>query len=315
MKTIKLSIVIPVYNTEAYLRRCLDSCLHQDLPTDQYEIITVNDGSTDRSLEILKDYERQYSNIHVYSQDNKRQGAARNYGLSKAAGEYIWFVDADDWMANNCLRKLSSSLDGTDIFIFPGFWSDNENESVYSRFQHRLNANIYDCYFAVAPWGYVFKRTFLVSNDICFMEKVVYEDNEFIPKAFHKANRIKCLNDALYHCYQNEASTTRSFSKQKCLDLLSVADQMCDYVNNHILDNSWINFFNQYIKSVIHSFLFYAIRFSIKDSIALFNLLKANDKIKKVILFHSFNGLKIKFWLIDKSPIALYYLLHMESKL
>ena len=129
---IKLSIIIPVYNTEAYLRRCLDSCLHQDLPMDQYEIIAVNDGSTDRSLEILKDYERQYTNIHVYSQENKRQGAARNYGLTKASGEYIWFVDADDWIANNCLRKLSLSLDGIDIFIFPGFWSDNEN--VYSKF-------------------------------------------------------------------------------------------------------------------------------------------------------------------------------------
>ena len=310
---IKLSIIIPVYNTEAYLRRCLDSCLHQDLPTDQYEIIAVNDGSTDVSLEILKDYERQYANIHVYSQDNKRQGAARNYGLSKATGEYIWFVDADDWIANNCLQKLSSSFDGTDIFIFPGFWSDDGVNSLYISYDHRIVTSIYDSYFAVTPCGYIFKRTFLVSNDICFMEKVVYEDNEFIPKSFYQAKSIKYLNDAFYHCFQNETSTTRSFSKQKCLDLLSVANQICNYVNNYVLDDSWKNFFSQYIKSVIHLFLFYCIKFSFKEAISLFSLLKVDKQMKEIILFHSSKGLQIKFWLLERCPIALYFLLYIES--
>ena len=311
---IKLSIIIPVYNTEAYLSRCLDSCLHQDLSMDQYEIIAVNDGSTDRSLEILKDYERRYTNIHVYSQENKRQGAARNYGLTKASGGYIWFVDADDWIENNCLRKLTSSLDGIiDIFIFPGFCSDNEHESVYSRFQHRLNTNIYDCYLYVAPWGYVFKRTFLLENNIVFIEKVVYEDNEFIPKAFHKAKRIKCLNEAFYHCYQNETSTTRSFSKQKCLDLLSVANQMCDYVNNHISENSWKRFFSQYIKSVIHLFLFYSIRFRRKEATSLFAQLGKNERLMEFMRPYASKGLQVKLWLIDRCPMGLYYLLCMEA--
>lgn len=310
---IKLSIIIPVYNTEAYLSRCLDSCLHQDLSMDQYEIIAVNDGSTDRSLEILKDYERQYTNIHVYSQENKRQGAARNYGLTKASGEYIWFVDADDWIANNCLRKLSSSLDGIDIFIFPGFWSDNGENRLYISYDHRLFTSIYDSYFAVTPCGYIFKRIFLVNNDICFIEKVVYEDNEFIPKVFYHAKSIKYSEEALYYCFQNETSTTRSFSKQKCLDLLSVANHMCDYVNNHISDNSWRSFFNQYIKSVIHLFLFYSIKFRRKEATSLFAQLGKNERLMEFMQPYASKGLQVKLWLIDRCPMGLYYLLCMEA--
>lgn len=105
------SIIIPVYNCEKYLRDCLDSCINQDLLNDEYEILCVNDGSTDSSINILYDYANRYSQIKVFSQENRGVSAARNIGLDNAKGEYIMFVDGDDLILANCLRDLKKTLE------------------------------------------------------------------------------------------------------------------------------------------------------------------------------------------------------------
>jgi len=102
----KISLIIPVFNVDQYLSRCLDSCIHQDLIPDEYEIIAVNDGSTDRSLTILREYEQKYSNIKVIDKPNGGLSSARNTGLSVAIGDYIWFIDSDDWIKENSLCKI-----------------------------------------------------------------------------------------------------------------------------------------------------------------------------------------------------------------
>lgn len=108
-----LSIVIPVYNTEKYLDECLLSILGQDIPGDTYEVICVNDGSTDRSLEILRRYEKDYPNVTVIDRPNGGVCEARNAGLLAARGEYIWYVDSDDMLRENCLPELGASLGQT----------------------------------------------------------------------------------------------------------------------------------------------------------------------------------------------------------
>lgn len=103
-----LSIIIPIYNVEKYVGICLDSVLEQDIKHDEYEIICINDGSTDGSLQILQNYAAKYSNIVVIDKQNEGVSATRNLGIEKAQGEYIWFIDADDWIAKNCLGKVKS---------------------------------------------------------------------------------------------------------------------------------------------------------------------------------------------------------------
>ena len=112
---VKLSIIIPVYNTEEYLPRCLNSCLEQDLPANEYEIIAINDGSSDNSLQILNAYALKYPNIRVINQENRGLGATRNRGLNLAIGEYIWFVDSDDWVLENCLLDIYENCKDVDI--------------------------------------------------------------------------------------------------------------------------------------------------------------------------------------------------------
>ena len=109
-KKLFLSFIVPVYNVENYLRDCLDSLLTQNVEQGEYEIICVNDGSTDGSLAILREYEKEYKNVRVIDKENGGASSARNVGLKEACGEYVWFVDSDDFIKTNCLSSLKETL-------------------------------------------------------------------------------------------------------------------------------------------------------------------------------------------------------------
>ena len=108
---LRLSIVIPVYNLEGYISETLDSCLEQNIPHSDYEIICINDGSTDNSESVILGYAERYPNIRLFTQENAGVSAARNLGISLAEGRYIWFVDGDDIIVSNCLSEILSMLE------------------------------------------------------------------------------------------------------------------------------------------------------------------------------------------------------------
>ena len=101
-----LSIIIPFYNVEEYFERCLNSIFSQNVLSEHFEVVAINDGSTDRSLEIAQQIATQQSNLIVVSQENKGQSAARNYGVRLAHGKYIWYVDSDDWIDQDFIKNL-----------------------------------------------------------------------------------------------------------------------------------------------------------------------------------------------------------------
>ena len=111
MDNLFISIIIPVYNGEKFLSDCLNSCLEQDIPEDNYEIICIDDGSEDNSMIILDNYSKKHNNIRCYSQVNSGVSAARNYGIDRSQGKYILFLDADDYLADNCLNELKDLLE------------------------------------------------------------------------------------------------------------------------------------------------------------------------------------------------------------
>ena len=118
MKNIRISIVIPVYNLEKYIADAINSCLEQDIPYDEYEIICVDDGSKDGSVEIIHELQSKHPNIILYSQPNLGVSAARNKGLEIASGKCIWFLDGDDMILPNCLKLITSIMDETDADSF-----------------------------------------------------------------------------------------------------------------------------------------------------------------------------------------------------
>lgn len=114
----KLSIIIPVYNVEKYVGRCLESCLDQDLPKDEYEIIVVNDGTQDNSVQVIEKYIKPENNVTLIHRENGGLSAARNTGLKHAQGEYVWFVDSDDWIEKDSLSKLIQYIKKYDLDVF-----------------------------------------------------------------------------------------------------------------------------------------------------------------------------------------------------
>lgn len=165
-----LSFIVPVYNTEKYLTECLDSLLEQDIPKEDYEIICINDGSTDKSLEILQAYAQKHANIRVISKENGGISAARNTGLEYASGDYIWFIDSDDFIQKNSLFIIKSKLReqpcdrlqiGTYVFELV---LTNEEISLSQANQLKVNSHYYDS----VVWGSVFRRAFFLENNCWF---------------------------------------------------------------------------------------------------------------------------------------------------
>lgn len=311
----KLSIIIPVYNVEQYLERCLDSCLKQDLSVTDYEIIAVNDGSTDRSLDILNDYADKYTNIKIISQQNEKQGAARNKGLNSAKGEYIWFVDADDWIEENCLLKLCHDLKDSDIYCLYSNWNANNtsfelNERTYLNnwnFKARLNLS-----FEVMVHQYLFRRNYLLDAGIKFIENILIEDLEYIPRVLVQAKNIKIINYPIYYYFVRKDSTMHSINPFKCESILVVANSLLSFMNSR-QDQKEQDFIRKYISSAFHLFLL-----EWKD-LSKGDRLKSLSSLKKSKLFLSTMGdsnrlgTRLKVFLVYFSSIILLSVLKTEA--
>ncbi len=231
----KVSIIVPVYNAEKYLKDALDSLVNQTLK--DIEIICVNDGSTDNSLEILKSYAQKDERVKIISQANRGQSSARNAGLKIAKGEYIGFLDADDWVERFAFEDLYSNATNTDISICA---ITSHSKGIKNTKDPYLSAEIFpksfeqktftaeDCKdflfrISVTPVNKIYKREFLKQNNIIFKEGVIFEDNIFFLETFIHANSIKLSKKNLYNYrIDNTTSCTHGRNDLKKLDIFSV---------------------------------------------------------------------------------------------
>lgn len=197
-----LSFIVPVYNTEKYLAECLDSLLEQDIPHNDYEIICVNDGSTDSSRRILQEYSERYPNIVIVDKENGGLSSARNAGYSFANGDYIWFVDSDDLIQENTLHILKTILAeqhynrlqiGTYIFNT----TLTENERLLSQ-KHELKVNSH--YYDSVVWGSLFERDFLLKNNCRFHYTDIThgEDTVFMYEFISHSPSTRVYDEPLY---------------------------------------------------------------------------------------------------------------------
>jgi len=216
---IKVSVIVPVYNVEKYLGECLDSLIGQTL--QDIEIIAVNDGSTDDSLQILNEYAAKDGRIKVYSQQNSGQSAARNRGLSVAAGEYVAFIDADDWVDRDFLEKLYQAAQRENADIAAGtIISCGEN----GKSNHRSVSKSYQCLKTLKEkWNIlldngahcyicnkIYRREPLIDKKVMFVEGHFYEDILWSPLAIKVLGCAVVIPHVSYYYRYNPTSTTRS---------------------------------------------------------------------------------------------------------
>ncbi len=208
---IDLSIIVPVYNVEKYLKRCVNSLLSQNL--DNYEIILIDDESKDLSGKIADEYAEEYEFIKVIHQKNKGLSGARNTGLKMASGEYILFVDSDDWLIENTVNKLLSEakLYDLDIGIADFTYIDEENliklnkekpyecKSIVSGEQFLIK-----CLELGSPmmvWKSIYKYKFIINNHLFFLEGYNHEDEHWMPLCYLKAKKVKNIDIVFYNYF------------------------------------------------------------------------------------------------------------------
>lgn len=237
---ILISIVIPIYNVEQYIDKCLDTCLNQNI--DNYEIIGVDDGSTDRSGMILDNYCRRYrERIIAIHTCNQGVSEARNTGIRKAKGEYIWFVDPDDYVQINILSDIAVVIATLDLLMLPwkGVVEDDNSQNIENRINeaHVIQLDDYEAYFQKhlpdRVWSMIVRKSIFTDNNLWFAKDIFHGEDRlfcfFLQKYIHS---YAVLNRIAYYYRLREHSTSRGYivDKRRIINWQNVAI----YLNNHI---------------------------------------------------------------------------------
>lgn len=264
----KLSFVVPIYGVELYLRKCVDSLLHQDY--DDYEIILVDDGSQDACPSICDEYASRYENIKVVHRNNGGLSAARNSGIKVARGEYICFVDSDDYWEKNVLGSLMAQIYNNRLDVLRFKWQNvrevgNKREDVglyevYNPYKYDPYKN--DDYSEVVTNGFDFLNhrmggacyawAFILRNEIAqkelFTEGIYFEDTDWTPRMLLYAHRIASTEMIVYNYLIREGSITNAISVSKHkktiedkLYLIKNLSSWRDSLNDNSHENNWYN--------------------------------------------------------------------------
>ena len=255
MNNHKISIIIPVYNVEKYLRECLDSCVNQTL--EDIEIICVDDASPDNSIKILEEYRQKDPRIKVLRhKENKKQGAARNKGLEVATGEYVWFVDSDDYIDNNACQILYDAIKEFDVdmlcFSALRFYEESgERKYFYDKYYHQgvqINkiyhptTNWREINFSnlnVSPCMYLTKRSVIKNKNFRFREGVFFEDTDFTTILLASVNSFCFIPYSGYLRRTNFVSTMQTpMSQKKLEDQIAVAESLDYFVRENNIRKS-----------------------------------------------------------------------------
>ncbi|MBN1111282.1 MAG: glycosyltransferase [Bacteroidales bacterium] len=238
MSRIKVSVIIPVYNTEQYLEKCIDSVLDQTF--DSFEIIAINDGSSDNSLELLRSYASCNSNIRVLDQKNKGLSFTRNLGIDEALGEYVYFLDSDDWIDPDLLSKMyDSAKKYNSSFVCCGIRKCTENE-LFIGYHGKVKGIGFlkgnDVFIDALEGANIetscctkfFLKEFLICNNLKFSVGRIYEDLLFTIQASSKSKVVSFVEDSFYNLRIRDGSITRNMdisSLYSAIDILKEVDK------------------------------------------------------------------------------------------
>lgn len=237
----EISIIIGVYNVENYVSRCLESLINQTFK--DIEIICINDGSNDKSLDILNNYAVKDSRIKVFSQKNKGVASARNKGLAEAKGKYVLFFDADDWVDLNLCQKVyeTAELNNSDIVMFNVAFYDNKKKCIIrgsffniKHWQNHTDKNTLhsfrDCmtlfYGNLSCANKLYRKSFLDELNVKFLENTRFEDHLFHLETLLSAKRINIIDEQLYYYRQNRKNSmmTSLLATKIIYDIFEIID-------------------------------------------------------------------------------------------
>lgn len=271
MNEIDVSIIVPIYNVETYLKQCLDSLINQTLKG--IEIICVNDGSTDNSLAIIQEYAQRDTRVVILSKDNGGLSSARNAGMKIAKGKYIGFVDSDDWVdlgmfeklynkaiskdadiamcAVNCVNEMTQEIENNDTYFQLGCFSEKFNDIV---FNHRDTKDfLFDI--SVTAWNKIYKKELIEKYNIAFPEGLIFEDNPFFYATYFIAENVIIVRDSLYYYRINRNDSIIKKANKKFFDVVKIMDIIEEtLINQHLFEEYKNDFLKYKINTILYRF-------------------------------------------------------------
>lgn len=243
MKTVDISIIVPIYNAEKYIDKCIESILNQT--KQELEVILINDGSTDKTEQIISLYND--NRIKYYKNKNQGIGKTRNYGISRASGKYIMFVDSDDYLEKDACELLfeKAEEDNLDMVIcdfYEEFETGQKREERIIDFKNTTVKETPELLYKVnlSPWNKLYNADMIKANNIIFEENLKYEDTPFVFISMDKAKKIgkvnKCLNHYIIH--SNSETTVRD---EKCFDIFEIIEIVRRYFKDKKYATEYLN--------------------------------------------------------------------------
>lgn len=342
VETIKVSIIVPVYNVEKYVERCLKSLINQTL--HEIEIIIVNDGSTDNSLLICKKYEKIDKRIKIYSKENEGLGLTRNYGIDKCRGKYIAFVDSDDFVSLDFYEKMYLNIEknNTDA-VFAGFKNyrndgiENigeintfkENIVLAKEYLHNIlhvrNDELYGKnYLNMSVWRSLYKREIIERNNLQFESerKFISEDILFNIDYCLAADKVSFQKDTYYfYCY-NSNSLTKKYKKDRFEKDIILYEEIIRRLNeygeyNEKIQHGVDNFFLGYLRAVIKEEIFCKEK-SKKQKLIRIKEILSDSTIRKILKSREYDTFSRKIYddlMYFKQVHIIYYLTKCTKKI
>lgn len=238
---IRISVIVPVYKVESYLERCVRSLTEQTAEAGTFEILLIDDGSPDRCGELCEDYAQTYPMVKAFHKENGGLSSARNYGVDHASGEWIVFVDSDDYVDNHLCGRLMKEAEKhpeLDVMAYNGI-EETQGETAPVRSKVRpdiiVSGKDYLLYhektrsLGVEAWLYAYRRSFLQQENLRFQEGILHEDVEFTPRAMLRAKKVLELDENFYHYIVREESISTSKNMEKNIrDLFATLEAQCE---------------------------------------------------------------------------------------
>ena len=309
-----LSIIVPGQNVEAYIGKCLDSLLNQDISSSDYEIIVVNDGSTDGTQKIVEGYASSHSNVILINQHNKGLSGARNSGVKVARGRYVMYIDSDDYIERNVLSGLlaQAERDSLDVLRY-NYRNVNEDYKVivpkrnnklyvdysgdvtdgFSFLTHRLG---YACY----AWQFLMKVE--IAKNVLFKEGIYFEDTEWAPRMLNEARRVASTDVVVYNYMKRTNSITNAVDEAKKRKVLEDKILLIGNLRKQSENKADRRWYNGMIALIVISILgFVALQYN-EERMRYINMLNA-QKAFPLCAFNLSLRNRIKSMIINVSPL------------
>lgn len=324
-KDIQLSIIVPVYNVENYIRPCIESIFRQDLDEDIFEVIIVNDGTKDRSMEMIQDIIEQHKNITIINQENQGVSVARNNGIAAAKGEYILMPDSDDLLIENSLKPILAKALETKVDLVVADFIEMKNEEISSLKTQPIQRSVIFPFVEKTGeklfmedmnpyhsfiWRILFRKEFLTQQHLVFIPGICVQDKPFIYESYFKAQKCLRISWPIYIYRKHSEGISFSISEKYAKDYCFVINKLWEFTSLPILSTEQKQRMIDYTFKTVLSLMRRLVH-EMKDIGKSVEIIVYLTQVAPHLYFRQTVKQKVSLYLLKKVPRTYFYLFYL----